>query len=34
MQGNYIEMNPGPTPYNLSITTVKGNFHQGDPEKF
>ena len=34
MQGNDIEMNPGPTPNNLSITTVKGNFHQGDPEKF
>ena len=34
MQGNDIEMNPGPTPNNLSFTTVQGNFHQGDPEKF
>ena len=34
MQGNDIEMNPGPTPNNLSFTTVQGNFHQGDPERF
>ena len=34
MQGNDIEMNPGPTPGNLSITTVQGSFHQGDPKQF
>ena len=34
MQGNDIEMNPGPTPSLLSITTVQGSFHQGDPRKF
>ena len=34
MQGNDIEMNPGPTASNLSVTTVQGSFHQGDPEKF
>ena len=34
MQGNNIEMNPGPTPGNLAITTVKGSFHQGDPKQF
>ena len=34
MQGNDIEMNPGPTPSLLSITTVQGSFHQGDLRKF
>ena len=34
MQGNNIEMNPGPKHSNLSVTTVQGIFHQGDPEKF
>ena len=34
MQGNDVEMNPGPTSDNLSITTVQGSFHQGDPTKF
>ena len=32
MQGNDIEMNPGPT--HRSITTVQGNFHQGDQKEF
>ena len=32
MQGNDIEMNPGPT--HRSITAVQGNFHQGDQKEF
>ena len=32
MQGNDIEMNPGPT--HGSITTVQGNFHQGGQKEF
>ena len=32
MQGNDIEMNPGPT--HRSITIVQGNFHQGDQKEF
>ena len=32
MQGNDIEMNPGPTHW--SITTVQGNFHQDDQKEF
>ena len=32
MQGNDIEMNPGPA--HRSITRVQGNFHQGDQKEF
>ena len=32
MQGNDIEMNPGPT--HRSITTEHRNFHQGDQKEF
>ena len=32
MQRNDIEVNPGPT--HKSITTVQGNFHQGDQKEF
>ena len=32
MQGNDTEMNPGQT--HRSITTVQGNFHQGDQNEF
>ena len=32
MQGNDIEVNPGPT--HRSTATVQGNFHQGDQNEF
>ena len=34
MLGNDIEMNPGPTQSKFTITTVHGNFHQGDHKQF